>query len=298
MDKNFKIFGVRSGMIGDMIMALPILNYLELVYPNSYKYWVIGQRFSQAAPLFINQILIDKIHILSSSEGVMAEKDINLAQSCDIYIDVTPSHPDGIPCVNSFWWNEYNLCEETFRMTGLNVEKYRKMPEEFKNPRLERWFNISPNKKTIGIWPFAAYGKEPMRSPTKEWWEYLIPKLLDLGYTPYIFGHPNEPTIFESDYRKSFIYDYRRLSFFEQIKLSLECDLSINTDSGSGWVLGAYGHKQISLITNHAPNHTQNLLAFAPENYKNNNINLFEFGGCSNIKHDLVINSIDKLICK
>jgi ADP-heptose:LPS heptosyltransferase len=63
-----KIWGVRSGMIGDMIMALPILNWLEQIYPHSYKYWVIGQRFSQALPLFINHPMIDKIHILKTAE--------------------------------------------------------------------------------------------------------------------------------------------------------------------------------------------------------------------------------------
>ena len=297
MVKDIKIWGVRSGMIGDMIMALPILNYAHLLYPNSYKYWVIGRRFSQAAPLFINHPMIDKIHILKSPEALTYFDDINICKSCDIQIDITPQHPDGIPAVNCFWWNKYNLCEETFRMAGLDVDKYRKMPEVLKKPKLEPWFSIDRYDNTIAIWPFAAYGKEPGRSPSLKYVTSLIRYIMGMGYNVRLFGHPNDPKLKTEfpNYADKY-QDFSYLSFFDQIKMSLGCNVCINTDSGSGWVLGAYGMRQISLLTNHAPNHTENLLSFAPENYKSNNINLFSESNCDNINQELIIESIKKLI--
>ena len=63
-------------------------------------------------------------------------------------------------------------------MAGLNIEEYKKMPKEFQKPKLEKWFQSNINKKTIGIWQFAAYGKEPQRSPSLEWWEKLLPEII------------------------------------------------------------------------------------------------------------------------
>ena len=34
MNKNFKIWGTSYGLIGDLIMSLPILNYFEKKYPK------------------------------------------------------------------------------------------------------------------------------------------------------------------------------------------------------------------------------------------------------------------------
>ena len=82
MDKNFKIFGVRAGLIGDSIMALPILNYLENKYSNSYKIWVIEKKCSQAAPIYINHPLIDKI-LISSSKQILDDLSSSLPNVTD-----------------------------------------------------------------------------------------------------------------------------------------------------------------------------------------------------------------------
>ena len=63
------------------------------------------------------------------------------------------------------------------------------------------------------------------------------------------------------------------MSFFDQIKLSLDSKICIGTDSGSMWVMGAYSHPAINLITNHSPNHNQNFMSLAPKN--KNGTNLF-----------------------
>ena len=40
------------------------------------------------------------------------------------------------------------------------------------------------------------------------------------------------------------------LDFFSQIKISLGAKVSLGTDSGSMWVLSAYSHPTITLLTN------------------------------------------------
>jgi ADP-heptose:LPS heptosyltransferase len=291
MNKNFKIFGVRSGMIGDTIMALPVLNYLEILHPNSYKYWVIGKRFSQASELYINHPLIDKIHILETPEKLESNKDIDVAKQCNVVFDITPQHPDGTPCIDCFWWNDYSLCEETFRMAGLNVDDYRRMPDDLKKPRLEKWFNYNTHKKTIGIWGFAGYSENNnfTRNPSPKWWREMIEIILsETDYKIFQFGSEKEPDF--SLINNDRVTRYNALSFFDQVKMSLGCDICINTDSGSGWVLGAYGHPQISLLSIHATNHIKNFKAFAPENHKNNNISLFGDRICDNIDKIKLLN--------
>jgi len=57
--KDLKYWGVSYGALGDLIMGLPVLRYFEKKSPGSYKYWIMWQKCSFAAPLFINHPLID-----------------------------------------------------------------------------------------------------------------------------------------------------------------------------------------------------------------------------------------------
>lgn len=288
MRKNFRIWGLRGSLAGDMTMSLPILNYLEQQYPNSYKYFVIHKKCSQFASLFINHPLIDCIRITENKESLGAE-DIEIMKQCDLAINIAPQHPDGMPATTeeSCWWNKWTLTQETFRMAGFDVNEYIKMPIELQYPKLTQWFDIQKLKNVIAIFPFSSYGVESKRSPSYEWWKRMIKLLIDNKYTVFHFGGENEP-----NFGFDLYYRFCHLPIFEQIKMALGCDLIINTDSGSGWIAGSYGARQITLLTNEAPNHKENLLAFAPMNYKNNNINVFIPGGFDNLNQEVVLETI------
>lgn len=301
MKKNFSIFGIRSGMIGDMVFALPILSYLERVYPNSYKYWVIGKRFGQAASLFLNHPLIDKIHILETPERLESENDINIANKCNIIFNVTPEHPDGPPgatqyingySCKSFWWNYFNAYQETIRMAGIDLNHFNSIltPEE-RNPKLTQWFDVNKEENTIAIWCMAGYGTQPKRSPKKEWWDTIILQLLK-DYKIIRFGHPNEPSLNENIEKSDRFKDLRSLSFFDQIKLSIGCEVSISTNSGSSIILGAYGAKQITLLTDDAPNHINNFEAFGPYNFNGLNKNIISKNGFDLVNIETILTAI------
>jgi ADP-heptose:LPS heptosyltransferase len=279
-----KIWGVRGGMIGDSVMALPILEALENLFPNSYKYWVLHKRFSQAGQFYFNHPLIDKIHITEHHEDI-GPKDIEIIKSCDLRLNIKPNHPEP----DDSWYHHFNCCEETFRMSGLNFEFYKKLALEKKKPRLYQWFDVENKKDTIGIWPFAAYGKNCGRNPSFEWWNEVV-KELKKDYKIIHFGHFSEPKLNNED------INLTNLSLFDQIKIAIGCKLNINTDSGSGWLIGAYGVPQISLLSMAGlPYATRNIYCLAPENYNNNSINLFGNHNCDSITKEEIIDSIKKL---
>lgn len=294
--KNFKCFGTRQSLLGDALMSFPILNFLEKQYPNSYKIFHLARKCSQMAPLLLNHPLIDRILISDCEEG-FGPKDIEEMKACDIVLNTMPPYHS-----REDWPNFFTIFEETWLMSGLKLEDYHSLSEEEKRPKLVKWFNIEKQpKKTIALWPCAGYGNENKRNPSKEWYFNLTKKLISEGYSVIQFGHPKDynfiPLILAPPYSRIDGFEnfqsLKHLPFFDQIKMTLGCDLVISTDSGSGLIFGAYEMPQISLLTNHFPGHTRNLTAFAPNNL--NNTNFIGVGNPDNISQEEVLKRVKEL---
>ena len=242
VDKNFKIMGVSYGVIGDLVMGLPCLTYFEKKYPGSYKYWFIEKKVGFTAPLYLNHPLIDCIRITEDWSG-FGPKDYEILNGCDVKCTTTNWKHD-----EQDWYNHRGQVEETARIAGIYDLK-DVLTEDELYPKLYPWFvpgYSDPNadtysrnvlagvmNKTIAIWPFATAGDKLGRSPSPEWWNKLICLIHNSGYKVIIMGHPREPRIPN-------IGDYcycEEKGFFEQIKISLACKMSIGTDSGNMWVL-------------------------------------------------------------
>ena len=177
-------------------------------------------------------------------------------------------------------------------MAGLPIDLYHNLPKEQQVPKLAKWFPIEKRPKTIALWGWAGFGIENRRNPSLDWYEKLCKLIIgETEFKIFRFGHPKEPDLVTNEY----IQDFRHLDFFGQIKMTLGCDLAINTDSGSGVALAAYGHKQINLIIKNAPNHIDNFLAFCPKNCNNNGINLVGLDGTDSIKFEDVLAAINQL---
>ena len=71
----------------------------------------------------------------------------------------------------------------------------------------------------------------------------------------YHLGYVNEPIL---SVNNNYYHNLTKLDFFSQIKISLGSKLALGTDSGSMWVLAAYSHPSITLITNWYDNHNKN----------------------------------------
>ncbi len=252
--KSFKIYGIRGSLIGDGLMAVPILNYLRKRFPDCYIYWQVARQHAYAAPLYFNHPMIDQIVISDCDEG-MGPRDKEIATQCDLVFDVMPQHP-----MEPDWPNYRDIYEETWVMAGLPLDEYHALTPDEQRPKLTKWFKVVKEPpKTIALWPCAGYGVENKRNPSKEWYDELMTGLIQAGYVVKQFGHPR-------DFHVAATHDMRDLPFFDQVKMTVGCDLVISTDSGSGLIFGAYQMAQVSLLTNHFPGHTRNLTAFAPNN--------------------------------
>jgi peroxiredoxin len=115
----------------------------------------------------------------------------------------------------------------------------------------------------------------------------VINTLLNEGYKVFQFGMP-------TDIAFSNVCAYNHLPFFDQVKRALACKMSIGTDSGNMWVVGAYSHPAIHLMTQWLPGHTKNKFALAPKNI--NGRDIFAEGGVNNIKHDRVIETVKEMM--
>lgn len=291
MDKNFKIWGMSYGLIGDLIMGLPMLEYFEKKYPGSYKYWVIEKKCALSAALYFNHPLIDRIKI-TDEWGGFGDTDRKLMGACQVKTtseNWKHSRPD--------WYNFINCVEETAIIAGVH-DLTEILSKDEMTPQLHQWFDtgvpdvkcntyskkyiprLDASDKNISIWPFASgTGGKISRSPSVGWWTTMINMINDNGYTVHHFGHPNEPAL-----STSVLYTHHKeLSYFEQVKASLASNISIGTDSGAMWVMGAYSHPSIHLMTNWMNGHAKNFTALEPIN--DNGKTFFTENGCDHINH-------------
>jgi len=292
-----KCWGVSYGLIGDLIMGLPVLNLYEIMRPGSYKYWAIEKKVSQCAPLFINQPLIDKI-VISKGWEKFSDGQLSMASSCDVQSKTSDLVHD-----DPLWFNKRCCVEETARVAGFPDIKGI-LSERLMTPHLDRWFPVKTHtegysqsetleartKKKVGIYPFANYAKCPERSPSAEWWRRLVQDLSGNNYEVHHFGWVDEEYLVPSvNY-----HNHTDRSYFEQVQMALDCDIVLGTDSGSMWVMGAYEQPAIHLMTNWWPGHTDNFMALEPINDKGTTF--FEEGGCDNISTTDVLECISKQV--
>ena len=323
-----KIWGTSFSLIGDLIMSLPQLNYYKSKYKDIYVNFVIHKKISYCAPLFFNHPLIDKIHI-SGEWSTFNEKDYLIASKCDV-VTTTIDHSnkkilDRVHPDREDWYNVRSCVQENALMSGisdLDVE----INKNQQIPYLIKWFDtgfeaeqkkaaytydkVQPSNlnytlsNSIAIWPFAGYGRSKNRNPSEEWWFELIKKFTDNKINVYHFGYFKEPNLSNS---KNFYHKLTNLDFFSQIKISLGSKVSLGTDSGSMWVLSAYSHPTITLLTNWYEGHKDNFTAALPIN-KNGDY-IFKEDGFRNLTIDEVyqkclnkgvskVNKIDQFINK
>ncbi len=293
--KNLKIWGVSYGLTGDLIMGLPVLKYFEKLYPNSYKVWAIEKKVGYMAPFFINQPLIDRVHITQEWNGI-GEKDKRIIEGCYIactHEDWKHSRPD--------WYNYTNCVEETALIAGVDDIKSILGSYDL-YPKLDRWFDVgsddenfqtyskrneadtSVKNKTIALWPYATATGCVQRSPDWHWYDRLVEDLTYKGYDVFQFGYWKDTAVGRC-------HTYTHLPFFDQVRLALSCKMSIGTDSGNMWVMGAYSHPALHLMTNWMHNHHQNFDALLPMN--ENGYKVFGLNGANNISREQVMMEVD-----
>ena len=304
-----KIWGTSFSLIGDLIMSLPQLVYFKKKHKNTYVNFAIHKKISYCAPLFFNHPNIDKI-LISGEWSSFNSEDFKIASECNLITTkldyknkkiLDRQHDD------KQWYNHRSCIEETALMSGI-TDFNDILTNEEKIPYLNKWFDTGfedeqkkaaytyekkkskRNKilsKSLGIWPFAGYGRSKNRNPSEEWWRGLVSRLINDSINVYHFGYFNEPKLSEN---KRYYHNLTDLDFINQIKISLGTKLALGTDSGSMWVLAAYSHPMIVLGTNWYNNHTNNLKATIPP--IQNGECIFNQNNFSNLKIDEIYDKI------
>lgn len=296
--KNMDIFGVSYGLTGDLIMGLPVLRYFEKKYPGSYKTWVIEKKVGYMAPFFLNHPLIDQIRI-TEEWGGFGVGDHMIANGCNIKCTMDNwkhSSPD--------WYNYTNCIEETAYIAGVD-DLLSVLGERDLYPKLEQWFDVGcddPNFqtyskrsnadirtkfKTIALWPFATATGMIARSPSMGWYSSLVMHLRRMGYDVFQFGYKTDPKI-------GGCHVYTHMTFFDQVRLALSTRMSIGTDSGNMWVMGAYSHPAVHLMTNWMQGHVRNFDALLPVNQCGHKV--FAPGGADYISKKHVLATVELIM--
>lgn len=287
-DNIVKIWGVRPSLIGDTIISLPVVNYMKKKYPNSYFYFVVDKKHAHSIDLYKNNPLIDEIRITEKEDGY-GEGDLEIMKSCDIVFDCRP------PSLHPYWWNfkGLNLITTNWMMADLPLEDYFEMPKEMRYPRLYRWWDKKPmsGDKNISLWPIANYdGKDGLRNPTIEQWEYIVSKLIEEGYTIHQFGWHENPSVGIGEN----FYNWQHLSFMDQIKKSLDCNMIFGIESGATWATASYGEiPQLNLlIMSDHQTHIDNPYAWHPTGKKSKSFCVQD--KWSNLDKDKLIDFVKK----
>lgn len=289
-EKHFKIWGVSYGVVGDLIMGLPVLQYYENKYPQSYKIWAIEKKVGFMAQFFLNHPLIDRIKITDEWSGFGSD-DRFLANECDIKCTMDGWKHDVVD-----WYNYRDCIEETARIAGVyDLNNYT--TEEERIPKLYKWFDVGPddpkfqtyskqnaevklNDNIISLFPFATANGNIARSPSPRWYNELVYHINGMGYQVWQFGYPG-------DYKIDGTIYCNTKDFFTQVKMALSTKMSIGTDSGNMWLMGAYSHPAVHLMTNWMHNHHKNFDALLPVN--KNGFKVFALGGANNISKEHVL---------
>ena len=293
-----KIWGFRCAGLGDMVASLPLLTYMEKWHPGSYKYWSILKKCSQAAPMFMNHPLIDKIVISSEWENESSEF-IDLKNSCDVIVD------DRSPHYKRDWWaNGENQIDLHFKSAGIfdhhdvlseeellpKLYKWWTNPSDVKGPNTgysQRFTKLGDQSKRIAIVPFAHYGQHPGRYPGRDWWQVVVEMLIEEGYEVLHLGWINDPVIVGTT--RLVDEDY-----FTQIKHALDTKLVISSDAGTAWYIAAFGHPMITVMTYWSPGHLENPMAYCPPNP--NVTQLFDPTACERIHPTTVVDTAKAMI--
>ena len=302
-----KIWGTAFSLIGDLIMSLPQLDYYKSKYKDIYVNFVIHKKIAYCAPLFFNHPLIDRI-VISGEWSSFDDNDYDLASKCDV-ITTKIDHKtkkifDRIHPAEKDWYNKRSCIDENAMMSGINdLDNF--ITKNEKIPFLNKWFDSGFDdlqkkgaytydkvyskkndvlSKSVTIWPFAGYGRSKNRNPGVNWWKNLVSDFNKKSIKVFHFGYINEPNLSEDN---TYYEKLTNLDFFSQIKISLGSKLSIGTDSGSMWVLGAYSHPSLIISTNWYENHKSNLSATIPPNI--NSELIFKENGFESLSVDEII---------
>lgn len=229
-----RYLGFNGHRYGDLFISLTACRTLKRNDPGCHLTLVINGNYRNAAPLFLDQDCIDRIHVTHSPIGGFDAEDLKWIgeQRFTHVFDPMADHNHAVP-----WWWYRNQPQEMCLMHGL-----REHADETGKLSLHRWFE--PTKDLHGfvaLQAFAGSNEVNTKQLTPKRAQEIVDLIIARGYGVLQMGPFSEPQLhgtitIESD-------------FFAAVKNLLGCRALITTDSGFSWAASCYDHPTLGLYS-------------------------------------------------
>ena len=267
-----KAIGFNQGQYGDLCINLIACRAFKRDYPESKLYFGINKKYESLKYIFLNNPLIDDIHIWDQYDGWPSYIDQNYLDMMkfDKIFNPMPKH------TQEDWYQYRHQTQELCLMHKLN-------PPENLKINLIKYFNTDKNPKYVAI-NFQAETRGQDKTPSLEQSQQIINLLIKLGYKPVQIGLSNQPEICKDKFIGT---------FFDTIKFVLSCDFLLTVDSAISWIASGYEFPTIGLYSrSYYP------MAYTSKNWQpiNNNGIYIEDNKINNIKLEIIESAIKNII--
>ena len=267
-----KAIGFNQGQYGDLCINLVACKAFKRDFPNSKLHFGINKKYESLKDIFLNNDLIDNVHIWDKYDGWPSEEDTNFIsnEKFDMIFNPMPSH------TQDNWYLNRHQTEEVCLMHGLT-------PPNDLSISLNKYFDIEDNKHLIAVNLFAeTRGQDKIPSLSKA--KQIISFIESCGYTPVQIGLPDQPQLCKNRFIGA---------FFETIKFVLSCKLLVTVDSAMSWIASGYSFPTVGLY-----GYSYYPSATSSKNWQpiNNNANYLESNLVENIENDKIISIIKEML--
>ncbi len=226
--------GMSAHRYGDLFMNLAAWRTVKLMDPDAHTTFFINGNYRSAAPLFLDQPDIDRIHITHAPVGDLDVVDYEWAkdQAFARFFSLMADHDHSRP------WHltGRNQPQEVCFIHGLPAWSDGKLS-------LNRWFEPTKDlSKHVALQAFAG-SYDP--SNTKQLSPARAQEVVDLirarGFEVLQLGLPTEHRLDNVTFMDR--------DFFGMVKDILGCKALVTTDSGPAWAASCYDHPTLGLYS-------------------------------------------------
>lgn len=227
----------HHGLRGDLAINIPAINRIFRQYPDIMIDMPIHRQFADMAPLFLNHPTINSVVITDEYEHFPNDKDRDMIKQRRYTHILNPMARHK----RDDWWRLMHQTSAVLFDYSDDSSQATLTPAE-QQINLVKWFETKKRPRAVAFAPFAgyAYNKTNDKMLTEKKANAIVKYLEESGCLVYIMGGRGEPIL---DYG---IY-YEDNSYFDSVKIMLECEMLIHTDTGMGWICSGYQHKQLGL---------------------------------------------------
>lgn len=230
---NKRILG-NQGQFGDLCINTVAFKKIKELYPDDFLIMSINKKYSEIAPIFLNNPYIDSLIVWDQYDNWPNDKDKQVIKN---YKNTRISHPMPAHTIDR-WYLRSHQTEECAYMNGYNGERFPNGEQCI----LTKWFDVEKNNKLVSFAPFAGfYHPDNKKKLSIINAQKIVNFIKSNGYDIIQLGGKDEPQL-EGAIKIN-------CSFFESIKLGLSSKFYIGTDTGMTWILSAYSQPSIGLYS-------------------------------------------------